>query len=325
MWRDDTSTGTNPPAAIDNFSFAKIACATPADFHAVDSLATTTSVVLKWTQMSEENNFVIRYKVYGEEAFADSVFVLNDDSTTLTGLVPGTAYELQVAAWCDPADQTAIGNYSASIYALTKCAAVASINQNFDGITEIPSNANILPVCWSFINTNTSSSHNYYPTILESETFAHSGSNSLYFHSSAYASSNGPENQYAVLPEMTSVSDKRIKFYARPFSSGSNDPCFAVGVMTDPADTSTFVPVYTRCGYLAEYAPFVIPLDSYTGEGKFIAIKLDVAAQGGDYTHGLYIDDVVVEDIPACAEPQGIHAIADSITSSSALLAWTPC
>ncbi len=324
MWRNDHSTGTNPPAAIDNFSFAKIACATPADFHAVDSLATTTSVVLKWTQMSEENNFVIRYKVYGEEAFADSIFVLNDDSTTLTGLVPGTAYELQVAAWCDPADQTAIGKYSASIYALTKCAAVASINQNFDGITEIPSNANKLPVCWSFINTNTSSSHNYYPTILESATFAHSGSNSLYFHSSAYASSNGPENQYAVLPEMTSVSDKRIKFYARPFSSGSNDPCFAVGVMTDPADTSTFVPVYTRCGYLAEYAPFVIPLDSYTGEGKFIAIKLDVTAQGGDYTHGLYIDDVVVEDIPACAEPQGIHAIADSITSSSALIAWTP-
>lgn len=324
MWRDDTSGGTNPPAAIDNFSFAKIACAMPADFHAVDSLATTTSVVLKWTQMSDEDDFVIRYKVYGEEAFADSVFVLNDDSTTLTGLVPGTAYELQVAAWCDPADETAIGNYSASIYALTKCAAVASINQNFDGITEIPSNANILPVCWSFINTNTSSSHNYYPTILESETFAHSGSNSLYFHSSAYASSNGPENQYAVLPEMTSVSDKRIKFYARPFSSGSNDPCFAVGVMTDPADTSTFVPVYTQCGYLAEYAPFVIPLDSYTGEGKFIAIKLDVAAQGGDYTHGLYIDDVVVEDIPACVDPKGLHAIADEITSSSALLAWTP-
>ncbi len=325
MWRDDTSTGTNPPAAIDNFSFAKVACATPADFHAVDSLATTTSVVLKWTQMSEENNFVIRYKVYGEEAFADSIFVHNDDSTTLTGLVPGTAYELQVAAWCDPADQTAIGKYSASIYAITKCTAVETINQNFDGITEIPSNANKLPACWSFINTNISSSHNYYPTILESATFAHSGSNSLYFHSSfAYGSSNGPENQYAVLPEMTSVSDKRIKFYARPFSSGSNDPCFAVGVMTDPADTSTFVPVYTRCGYLAEYAPFVIPLDSYTGEGKFIAIKLDVTAQGGDYTHGLYIDDVVVEDIPACAEPQGIHAIADSITSSSALIAWTP-
>lgn len=324
MWRDDTSGGTNPPAAIDNFSFAKIACAMPDDFHAVDSLATTTSVVLKWTQMSDEDDFVIRYKVYGAEAFADSVFVLNDDSTTLTGLVPGTAYELQVAAWCDPADETAIGKYSASIYANTKCAAVASINQNFDGITEIPSNANILPVCWSFINTNTSSSHNYYPTILESETFAHSGSNSLYFHSSAYASSNGPENQYAVLPEMTSVSDKRIKFYARPFSSGSNDPCFAVGVMTDPADTSTFVPVYTQCGYLAEYAPFVIPLDSYTGEGKFIAIKLDVAAQGGDYTHGLYIDDVVVEDIPACVDPKGLHAIADEITSSSALLAWTP-
>lgn len=299
-------------------------CATPADFHAVDSLATTTSVVLQWTQMSEENNFVIRYKVYGEEAFADSIFVLNDDSTTLTGLVPGTAYELQVAAWCDPADETAIGKYSASIYALTKCAAVETINQNFDGITEIPSNANKLPVCWSFINTNTSSSHNYYPTILESATFAHSGSNSLYFHSSAYASSNGPENQYAVLPEMTSVSDKRIKFYARPFSSGSNDPCFAVGVMTDPADTSTFVPVYTQCGYLAEYAPFVIPLDSYTGEGKFIAIKLDVAAQGGDYTHGLYIDDVVVEDIPACVDPKDLHAIADEITSSSALLAWTP-
>ena len=204
MWRDDTSGGTNPPAAIDNFSFAKIACAMPDDFHAVDSLATTTSVVLKWTQMSDEDDFVIRYKVYGAEAFADSVFVLNDDSTTLTGLVPGTAYELQVAAWCDPADETAIGKYSASIYALTKCAAVASINQDFESAV----------LCWSYIQET--NSYGSYPDVyILNNGKALSGTNALYF-----LSQNGSSavDQYAILPELINLDNMRIKFSVRTLS-----------------------------------------------------------------------------------------------------------
>ena len=326
-WRNDGSGGSDVPAAIDNFSITKVLCQTPLALSVVADSTTTSSVVLTWTPKGSEENWLVRYRKVGAEAWNTPIVVAHVDGNAADSLKivvePSSTYEAQVAALCDPSDPESASDYSASITFASGCDAISSLSENFDGITEIPSNANKLPVCWSFINTNTSSSHNYYPTILESATFAHSGSNSLYFHSSAYASSNGPENQYAVLPEMTSVSDKRIKFYARPFSSGSNDPCFAVGVMTDPADTSTFVPVYTRCGYLAEYAPFVIPLDSYTGEGKFIAIKLDVAAQGGDYTHGLYIDDVVVEDIPSCLEPSGLAAALTQGNGSVATLSWT--
>lgn len=307
MWRDDTSGGTNPPAAIDNFSFAKIACAMPADFHAVDSLATTTSVVLKWTQMSEEDDFVIRYKVYGAEAFADSIFVLNDDSTTLTGLVPGTAYELQVAAWCDPDDATAIGKYSASIYALTKCAAVASINQDFESAV----------LCWSYIQeTNTYGS---YPDVyILNNGKALSGTNALYF-----LSQNGSSavDQYAILPELINLDNMRIKFSVRKEDASDEATYAIVGVMTDPADPTTFVALDSIAVDAIEYAEHIVEFGAYTGAGKYVAIKMPASTE--DYA-SLLIDDVVVEEIPQCLDPQGLHAIADEITSSSALLAWTP-
>lgn len=307
MWRDDTSGGTNPPAAIDNFSFAKIACAMPDDFHAVDSLATTTSVVLKWTQMSEEDDFVIRYKVYGEEAFADSIFVLNDDSTTLTGLVPGTAYELQVAAWCDPADETAIGKYSASIYALTKCAAVASINQDFESAV----------LCWSYIQET--NSYGSYPDVyILNNGKALSGTNALYF-----LSQNGSSavDQYAILPELISLDNMRIKFSVRKEDASDEATYAIVGVMTDPADPTTFVALDSIAVDAIEYAEHIVEFGAYTGAGKYVAIKMPASTE--DYA-SLLIDDVVVEEIPQCLDPQGLHAIADEITSSSALLAWTP-
>ena len=307
LWRDDTSGGTNPPAAIDNFSFAKIACAMPADFHAVDSLATTTSVVLKWTQMSEEDDFVIRYKVYGAEAFADSIFVLNDDSTTLTGLVPGTAYELQVAAWCDPADATAIGKYSASIYALTKCAAVASINQDFESAV----------LCWSYIQET--NSYGSFPDVyILNNGKALSGTNALYF-----LSENGSSavDQYAILPELISLDNMRIKFSVRKEDDSDEDTYAIVGVMTDKDDVSTFEALDSIAVDAIEYAEHIVEFGAYTGAGKYVAIKMPASAVG--YA-SLIIDDVVVEEIPACVDPQGLNVVADGITSSSALLAWTP-
>lgn len=307
MWRDDSSGGDNPPAAIDNFSFAKIACAMPADFHAVDSLATTTSVVLKWTQMSEEDDFVIRYKVYGEEAFADSIFVLNDDSTTLTGLVSGTAYELQVAAWCDPADATALGKYSASIYALTKCAAVETINQDFENAV----------LCWSYIQ-ETNSTGTFPGAYIMGEGKAASGTNALYFLSIAGANAI---DQYTILPELISLDNKRIKFNVRKEDDTDEDTYAIVGVMTDPADATSFVALDSLLVDANVYSQRFVSLDAYAGAGKYVAIKMPASTV--DYAT-LIIDDVVVEDIPACVDPQGLHAIADEITSSSALLAWTP-
>lgn len=307
MWRDDSSGGDNPPAAIDNFSFAKIACAMPADFHAVDSLATTTSVVLKWTQMSEEDDFVIRYKVYGEETFADSVFVLNDDSTTLTGLVSGTAYELQVAAWCDPADATALGKYSASIYALTKCAAVETINQDFENAV----------LCWSYIQ-ETNSTGTFPGAYIMEEGKAASGTNALYFLSIAGANAI---DQYAILPELISLDNKRIKFNVRKEDDTDEDTYAIVGVMTDPADTTSFEALDSLLVDANVYSQQFVSLDAYAGAGKYVAIKMPASTV--DYAT-LIIDDVVVEEIPACVDPQGLHAIADEITSSSALLAWTP-
>jgi hypothetical protein len=47
-WRDDTSGGTNPPAAVDNVSITRVACAYEVEGLAVDNV-TTNSATLTWT------------------------------------------------------------------------------------------------------------------------------------------------------------------------------------------------------------------------------------------------------------------------------------
>ena len=93
IWKDDYSAGTNPPAAVDNISIAKITCAKPTDL-AVSEIHTT-SAKLAWT--AEE----------GQDAW--QICLNNDESNLLDAysnpfvvstLTAATAYTAKVRAVC---------------------------------------------------------------------------------------------------------------------------------------------------------------------------------------------------------------------------------
>ena len=304
MWRNDSGSGSQTPAAVDNFSISRIVCATPADFAAIDTTATTTSIELTWTPMSEETSWVVRYREQGAEEWAAVVPAAND-TFLLEGLNPATVYEAQVATQCDPEDPTAIGEYSASLTFATECAAVATIEQDFEGSL----------LCWSAIQDG-----NGYPTILSNyPEDAHSGSKFGYFASQI---GYDPVDEYVVLPELISLENMRLKFYARnDYEDASENATLVVGVMPAPADTANFVALDTIVLTSNVYNQFVVPFTAYTGEGKFVAIKMLAATV--DIASAL-IEDVVVEAIPNCMEPNGLEAVADMLTDHSAVLAWTP-
>lgn len=303
LWRDDTSSGAQTPAAVDNFSISRIVCATPADFAAIDTTATTTSIELIWTPMSEETNWVIRYREQGAEDW--DVVPAANDTFLLEGLNPSTVYEAQVATQCDPEDATAIGTYSASITFATECAPFAAINEDFEGSL----------VCWSAIQDG-----NGYPTILSNyPEDAHSGSKFLYFASQV---GYEPQDEYLVLPELISLENMRLKFYAcNDVETASENAILAIGIMTDPADSTTFVGLDTIELTSATYAQYVVPFTAYTGDGKYVAIQM-LAAETA--LASARIEDVVVEAIPTCMEPNGLEAVADLLTDHSAVLTWTP-
>ena len=95
-WRNDGSGGTNPPAAIDNFSITKHALSAPTDLTA--SNVTATSATLSWTANSGETSWDI---AYGETGFnpdaAGTVVAVSENPYTLT-VAPETSYDVYVRA-----------------------------------------------------------------------------------------------------------------------------------------------------------------------------------------------------------------------------------
>lgn len=95
--------GYTSHAYIDNLVVSrKPACAIPTNLQAV---ATSTGATLTWTAGDEETQWNIRYRVKD----ADTWTVLENKTSgfALTGLEIGTAYEVQVQAYCDEDHQSA--------------------------------------------------------------------------------------------------------------------------------------------------------------------------------------------------------------------------
>ena len=304
LWRNDSGSGSQTPAAVDNFSISRIVCATPANFAAIDTTATTSSIQLTWTPMSEETNWVVRYKEQGAEEWL-AVIPAANDTFLLEGLNPSTVYEAQVATQCDPEDPTSLSEFSASISFATECDPFASVDEDFEGTL----------LCWSAIKDGSG-----YPAILSSyPEDAHSGSKFLYFASQV---GYEPADEYLVLPELISLENMRLKFYAcNDVEEATENATLVVGVMPAPADTANFVALDTIVLTTATYNQYVVPFTAYTGDGKYVAIKM-LAAETA--LASARIDDVVVEAIPQCMEPNGLEAVAELLTDNSAVLTWAP-
>ncbi len=290
-----------PKTSIDFKKGVVPPCATPKNFMALDTTVTTSSIELTWNPISTETTWAVRYREQGAEDW--TVVFAAADTFLLEGLNHSTIYEAQVATQCDPEDPTAIGEYSASVTFATECAAVATIEQDFEGSL----------LCWSAIQDG-----NGYPTILSNyPEDAHSGSKFGYFASQI---GYDPVDEYVVLPELISLENMRLKFYARnDYEDASENATLVVGVMPAPADTANFVALDTIVLTSNVYNQFVVPFTAYTGEGKFVAIKMLAATV--DIASAL-IEDVVVEAIPNCMEPNGL--VADSLADDAVVLSWTP-
>ena len=285
-------------------------CPTPKDLQVIEDSITRNSALLTWEPQGSETNWMIRYKKDDAENWADTILA-TADTTWLNGLEASTMYNVQVAAFCDPTDPESLGGFSTSISFMTACGAVASISEDFENPATL--------ACWSIIpETYVYDEENtyYYPTLANGAGKAHSGSIYFYFLS-RFAGT--PADQYGITPEMASLEGMRVRFFARKEDDTDEDITFYVGVMTDPSLASTFVAVDSFELNSIEYAQYSVSFASYTGEGKYIAIKMPASTV--EYAT-LLIDDVIVDQIPNCVEPMGLVAVANSITPNSALLKW---
>lgn len=280
--------------------------------------ASTNSAELSWTANGSETAWTIYYKKTTDENYTE-VSTANNPHT-LNGLDAASNYQFYVVANCSG---TETSEPSVVCSFATACDVIPALGyaENFDSYTGVTSGSiNNLPLCWNFINTTTYNSYKGYPVVYNGSSYSHSGNNHLRFYTYAYYSggttSYDPQDQYAILPEMSGLAGKQITLWAR----GANDnSTFKIGTMRDPADASTFTLIATETPATSyrEYI-YLIPencTDSY------VAIMME-AANASATSRTVYIDDISIAEPPACPKPMSLAVVNNSVNGHGATLSW---
>ena len=278
---------------------------------------TSSSATITWNSSSTAYNYILQYKTENQPWSAATAVDVYDTTYDLTGLSSPVTYNVRVAADCG-------GDTSGwkSTTFVTPCTALSTLpfTENFDshtGATTTSASSNNLPYCWSYLNAGTSTSYSGYPIIYASATYAASGSNSLRFYT--YTTSGTYDDQMAILPQIDPtlypVSSLQLSFDAR--NNSSYTFTVVVGVIANPMDKTTFVPVDTIVTTSNTYANFEFPFSQYTGPEGFIAIM--APRPSSSYNAG-YIDNIMVDLIPSCPKPQDVTS--SNPTQSSIDLSW---
>ena len=274
--------------------------------------ASTTSAELSWTANSGETAWTLYYKKTTDESYTE-VANVTTNPYTLQGLDAASNYEFYVVANCSADDAS---EASEVITFTTACEVIPALgySENFDTYT---AGNNVLPNCWSYINTTTNSTYAVYPRVYANSsysTYASSAPNCLYLYS--YGTSD-PQPQYAILPEMTGLAGLQVTLMAKGYNASST---LKIGTMSDPTDASTFTMIAEQTlttSYPDDPFEFIIPADC---ANSYLAIMIDAAASGYN-TRGVYVDDIVIREAPTCLKPTELAVTG--VSATTATLGWT--
>lgn len=172
--------------------------------------------------------------------------------------------------------------------------------------------------CWSkLVYGYRASDYGYFPYVKNDN--AHTGNKCAYFYFQISTMFPTP-NQVLIFPEVTNNANSLLlKFWAK---KEMNDPAsLQVGVMTDAADTASFVQIGTDINITNTYVQYEVSLASYTGTGKFVAIRCPEVISSPYKATYICVDDVELTLLPSCPKPFGTSVYG--ITWDEATVAWS--
>ena len=130
-------------------------------------------------------------------------------------------------------------------------------------------------------------------------------------------------DNYVAFPYVADLSQLEISFR---LSSGSSTYAgsgrVAVGVMTDPYDLSTFEEIARFDAADGSYKKIRQPLDGYTGNGHYVAIRaITPATPSATYGSHNCIDNVRIQTISTCFDALDVQS---NPSARSAVVSWNP-
>jgi hypothetical protein len=276
----------------------------PRPLHVTASNITTSSVDLSWDQNGNPNSWVIEYGPNGFAPGTGTEVTATTNPYTVTGLDHSTVYDFYVTADCGGGD---VSQTSFVYSAATACAAIDQLpyTENFDAYG---TGSTAYPLCWNKYTTYTASTSLPY---INSTHYA--GVGSLYFYCTS-----GTYN-VAITPEFDATIPINTLQATFMYRATNSTDFLIVGVMSNPADFSTFVPVDTVAptGTASTWTEKEVVFNGYTGNGHYIAFH-NGNPTASCYT---YIDNLFIDLIPSCPKPQNVHVV--NVTTTSVELGWT--
>ena len=273
------------------------------------------NVTFHWDGKADKYRVAISNKALTtSEEKENANYIINDTVTTNTytitnGLDYNKTYYIYVKALCSDT-LVSVFNYNDCSFS-TECPDQTSLPlfENFDvaykeGLS-----------CWYSIKASS------YPSIQSSYGVNSSASIEFYMSSSSSAS-------YCLLItpalDLPSLSQAMLSFYGRGYSSTTTytKPNFVIGVMDDPDDINTFVPLDTVLLSGGTPKQFEIMFDQYAdkiGTQKHIVMGLDKSNTAAD----LCVDNILISKIPTCFAPLGVQ-ITEAPGLNSAVVKVTP-
>ena len=293
-------------------------CLTPQ--HVRLTQITHNTVSAAWDDVADADSSLVFIGIPSADISTFTPHNVYGNSITINSLNPDTDYELLVAAHC----QSGLSDPSYPVRFHTLCAPIdiLPLTEGFEGVNGFDgfySRVNNLPPCWLYYNTgyplNVSGGPIVYTDnayiVYSDQSYVHSGANSMLF---------GGKSQYAIMPlvdaSMFPLSTLQVSFWTKSIrvNNSGRTAYVTVGVMSDPRDTSTFVPIrnVTISGSML-FERFTIGFANYDGPHGHIAFK-------SESSNMFVIDDVILEEIPNLCPP--ISAINTIVTASAARLTW---
>ena len=296
-WMNNNNSGTQPPAAIDNFEFSYVTCprpTTPTLVWTDDNQAN-----LDWTPLGSESTWNMQYKLANANSWTDVNETINAHPYTLTGLEPNMEYQVRVQSGCG-------SNWSGAMTFTTLCAPddAFPFRENFNSIGI----SQKIPDCWD--NSDGTTTVDDYKWTKNEE--GHTGK-CLMFNSAA--NSNGKTN-FLKTPIMNMPAGETMQLGFWYKNTGAGD--FSVYISTDKGKTYT-TPLATAIPVTTDWKEMEIPIPAaYIGMNGVVLVFKGTSNASASY---LYLDDVIVETMPTCPKPKDVHVTAT--TQNSATLAWT--
>lgn len=294
MWFSSVAQN-DPPAAVDNLLVTRPRCPQPYDLRT--SWLTPTSMTVHWRDMGDGNTTDWAVELCsGSQTYGGGIRQwVQDTAVSLTGLTPNRDYRVYVSAVCDSdtADPVVLQVH-------TPCANMTALpySQHFEGVA-----LGAMPMCWRVLKT-------------DGDVKVQGGDDARWLKWDVARLGYCCVVLPGVDTGATPAGDMQLRFVVRGepgYWRHSHE--FEVGLLPNPMDVGSFVPVGRVVVSSDQWEECVVELDGYSGGN--IAI-LDMGNELMD-SYVLF-DDIEIGRAVACQQVN--HLTVGRVTASSAMVEW---